>query len=63
MSTGLPDVIALICLVGVALVACTDPFLGGAKNSVTPPSFSPGGGVFGTDQSVALSAPSGATIY
>ena len=47
------------------LAGCPNPFLKNSLASIFPPPVvSPGGGVFGTDQSVVLSTPvAGATIY
>lgn len=58
---ALPLLVLLI--VANLLSGCTNPVLHVATPLVSPPSFSPGGGVFGTDQSVTLSTAAGTTIY
>ena len=70
---GLLRLVVATSVVGLALggalassllTACSNPLLSVNTERVAPPSFSPGGGVFGVDQSVTLaSATDGATIY
>ena len=56
-----PPFTTLACI--LFLTACPNPFLK-VVAAIAPPTISPGGGVFGTDQSVSLSTSlSGAAIY
>lgn len=60
---GMLPILSIIAAM-LLLSSCVNPLLKLTSASVTPPSVSPAGGVYGTDQTVTLSgAVSGATIY
>ena len=63
-SITLFGVIGVLLANGLLSPGCQNPFLNTNAAAVSPPTFSPAGGVYGTDQEITIeTSTSGAAIH